>query len=178
MVESSSHYRKTFIKQLVNYSRADNYNKALEEWQLSEVRIAEEPHECICTNSILTLCTIQNMNNGISLIIGTDCCKHINESMNKQALIKKEKLQYPEKFCNLCYNKMKKVRNKDEYKCKECEILKDNGNIIMTCGKYKNKKFNYILKRDKSYCKWVQNNNDLYGILLEFKNYVRSFIDK
>ena len=46
MEESSSHYRKTFIKQLVNYSRADNYNEALEEWQLSEVRISEELEKC------------------------------------------------------------------------------------------------------------------------------------
>tara|TARA_R110000803_G_scaffold75953_4_gene140321 strand:- start:911 stop:1258 length:348 start_codon:yes stop_codon:yes gene_type:complete len=110
------------------------------------------------------------MNNGISLIIGTDCCKHINVSMNKEALIEKEKLEYPERFCNLCCSKMKKVRNKDEYKCKPC-------NKIMTKGKYKNKNFNYILCKDKSYCDWIKKNNNVFGIFLEFQEYM-SFISK
>ena len=168
MDTSPAGYRKRFIEKITYYSNADNYKDGILEWYLTEVRIADNDSNihCICNKSIKKLCYIKNIHNGTSLIIGSDCSAHIGKSMNKEALLKIDKLENPEKFCKVCYSKMRKVTNKDEYNCTEC------AKQIIDCGKYKNKSYKYVYDKDKSYWDWIKNHDNLYGGLLKFQLYI------
>jgi len=167
MVEDACGYRKEFIKNLTYLSKANNFKDAIKEWRLQKVIYDPDGTRCICKKEIYYLCHIINVENGLLTIIGSDCCKHIENSMKKQSQEKIDKFKNPHKWCKYCNTKKKKVRNEDIFICKSC-----NDYNIINFGKYKGYLYYDVYENHYDYCEWVLKKQDVYGELLKFKNYI------
>tara|TARA_R110000737_G_scaffold351514_2_gene394012 strand:- start:440 stop:988 length:549 start_codon:yes stop_codon:yes gene_type:complete len=155
-----------FQKKIIEVSVNKIYKDAINEWDYLYTSEEEEPtYKCICGQNIKYLNHVMNRNNKIKIIIGSECCKHINNKLLAYSLKYIDKLKRPHYYCNVCDSLKKKVRNKDKYYCKEC-IKK------ILFGKHKNNLFNYVYDNDKSYCQFVLKVEEPTGGLLLFYDYL------
>lgn len=178
-------YHSIFREELVNYSIADEYSEAKKEWRNFDSYESETVDKCICTKKIFNIFLIENKHSKTILKIGSECNKHINKAEAteaKKAYEKKRDMKKnPNKYCSTCKEKLKKVKNKDEYYCKCITIknqyleLKEKGETAkFTFGKYKKQSFIKHYK-NYNYISWIKSLKTPNANMSQFINWLNNF---
>jgi hypothetical protein len=91
-----------FIPALIESSKDETYNKAIEEWELDHVYECEQygDENCVCTHEIQEVYVVRNKINGNKLNIGNCCISKFNIAGGKDTVkainsLKKDKLNRP-----------------------------------------------------------------------------------
>jgi len=102
--------------------------------------------KCICTKPICNVLYLESKDNKYRFAVGSVCINKTTELYKEDTNYLKAKFEG--RTCDLCKNIMRKVNNKDIYKCKKCPA-------VLHFGKHKN---NSIYNIPKGYLKWVIEN--------------------
>ncbi len=178
-------YHSIFREELVNYSIADEYSEAKKEWRNFGSYESEKEDQCICTKKIFNIFLIENKHSKTILKIGSECNKHINKSeateAKKEYEKKRDMKKNPHKYCSTCKEKLKKVKNKDEYYCKCITIknqyleLKEKGETSkFNFGKYKKQSFIKHYK-NYNYISWIESLKSPNVNMTHFINWLNNF---
>jgi hypothetical protein len=92
-----------FKNALIEVSDSDNFEEALQEYRVVDMVHSEKGSQtqCICTQSILTVCNVAHIRHGFTLTIGKDCIKKFGTSEQKQAMTDLERA-YRESLKRAC----------------------------------------------------------------------------
>jgi hypothetical protein len=113
--------------------------------KLKPVKI-EFNNKCVCGEILKYNCYVKNIITNEVFVIGSVCIDRFIKDGKKRRC----------EICNSIH------RNTKDNKCKICRItfkqeLLESNNQIVNFGKYKNKSFDYVIKNDIGYCKWINN---------------------
>ena len=136
-----AHHQEIFIDVLLRNSTSKLYTEAVKEWSYDDNHVELEDglddEYCICTHRIRHLFQIYHNTTGVTLTIGCECIKHVNEYSYERA--KQIMAQYISKKNKALKEKKKKEkeelekikRQEEERKRIEKEELERKNKIIL-----------------------------------------------
>jgi hypothetical protein len=127
------YYHRKFRDALVRASVADDFDDAIKEWQVLEVR-ENEPTRCICTHPIKEKCFMQHVEKkSILLCVGNCCFQQFfpPEQLQRADELRAEKA--PRFQCRLCE---KHYRGASSLKDGVCSACRRTHLKCRTCGAY------------------------------------------